>query len=249
MPQLYDRLGANYDDLRRPDRRIATRIRDALGDAESVVNVGAGAGSYEPEDRRVFAVEPSARMIAQRRRPCAGIVRAVGNALPFADGSFDAGLAVLTLHHWSDPLAGVIELLRVARRRVVILTWDPEFEGFWLTDYFPDILAIDAAIFPTLATFRDCFDCRIEDVAIPADCTDGFLGAYWKRPEAYLDERTRFAMSTFSKIDDEVVAAGLARLENDLRTGEWRRRYGNDADSTHLGYRLLVIEKPRPVTP
>ena len=138
---VYDEIGRSYTVTRRPDPRIARAIDTALGDARSVVNVGAGAGSYEPSHLRVTAVEPSPAMIRQRPSAAAPVVRAVAEHLPFADTSFDAALAVLTLHHWTDRAGGLAELARVARRRVVILTWDPSCRDlFWLTtEYFPAI--------------------------------------------------------------------------------------------------------------
>ena len=150
MAELYDTIGRGYRELRRPDPRIAAAILRALGHARSVVNVGAGAGSYEPADRKVIAVEPSMTMIRQRSRDAAPVVRGLANALPFRDESFDASLAILTVHHWSDRQKGLDELRRASRRRVVILTWDPSYQGFWLHDYFPEIWEIDRRIFPSL---------------------------------------------------------------------------------------------------
>jgi SAM-dependent methyltransferase len=242
IPQLYDEIGAGYADYRRPDPRIAAAIGLALDDADTVLNVGAGAGSYEPVNRRVVAVEPSLSMIRQRGPGSAPVVQAGATHLPFRDGAFDAALAVLTLHHWPDRARGLAELARVARRRVVMLTWDPAAPGFWLIDdYFPALAAIDRPIFPTLEEIRRAFD-RIEVRAlpIPHDCTDGFLGAYWRRPHAYLDQGVRGAMSTFTKLDS--VEPGLTRLRNDLEDGSWERRHGHllAASELDLGYRLVI---------
>ena len=166
-------------------------IIDALGPAASVVNVGAGAGSYEPADRRVVAVEPSREMIRQRPAGAAPVVQASATALPFAAGAFDAALAVLTVHHWPDRARGLAELRRVARDRVVILTWEPDAARFWLVeDYFPELVAIDRAIFPTRDELeRSLGPVELRPLPIPHDCVDGFLGAYWRRPHAYLDRR------------------------------------------------------------
>jgi SAM-dependent methyltransferase len=213
----------------------------ALGEAASVVNVGAGAGSYEPVDRPVVAVEPSTVMIRQRRSPVP-VVQASATALPFRAGAFAAALAVLTVHHWPDRVRGLAELARVARR-VVVLTWDPAFTGgFWLVDdYFPEIAAMDRPLFPSVEELRSSLGTlEILPLPIPHDCTDGFLGAYWRRPEAYLDPGVRGAISTFAKVPD--VGPGLDRLRADLAGGRWARRHGHLLDRTELdlGYRLVV---------
>ena len=248
MAQLYDTIGVGYRALRRPDPRIAAAIVNALGPAASVVNVGAGAGSYEPDDRRVVAVEPSREMIRQRPAGAAPVVQASATALPFRAEAFDAALAVLTVHHWPDRARGLAELCRVARDRVVILTWEPDAARFWLVeDYFPELVAIDRAIFPTPDEMRRTLGpIEVHPLPIPHDCTDGFLGAYWRRPQAYLDPAVRGAISTFSKLGD--VDPGLARLRNDLENGTWTRRHGpllarSDLD---LGYRLVVAQNPLP---
>lgn len=241
MVPLYDRIGHDYAARRKPDARICEAILRALGDAGSVVNVGAGAGAYEPTDRQVVAVEPSGAMIAQRGDGSAPVIQASATALPFRDGCFDAALAVLSVHHWPDRQLGLSELRRVARRRIVVLTWDRASPGFWLTDYFPEILDIDRLIFPASGDFeRTLGSVSVETVPIPHDCTDGFLGAYWRRPAAYLDERVRSAISTFSKLSG--VEPGLDRLSADLESGEWDRRYGEILMKTELdlGYRLIV---------
>ncbi len=247
MPQLYDKIGAGYNAHRSPDPRIGAAILHALGLARSVLNVGAGAGSYEPADRAVVAVEPSTAMIRQRPHGSAPVVQASATALPFRDGAFDAALAVLTVHHWPDRARGLAELQRVARQRVVILTWDPESTGFWLVaDYFPALVTIDREIFPRLEELRRILGpIDAHPLPIPHDCVDGFLGVYWRRPHAYLDPAVRGAISTFSKIGD--LEAGLARLRHDLEDGTWTRRHGHLAtrSALDLGYRLVVAQSPR----
>jgi SAM-dependent methyltransferase len=242
MPQLYDEIGRGYTDFRRPDPRIAAAVLSALGDAESVVNVGAGAGSYEPSDRAVVAVEPSLEMIRQRRAGSAPVVRGSATDLPFRDGAFAAALAILTVHHWPDRVRGLAELARVARRRVVIVTWDPAASGFWLVDdYFPRIGEVDRRILPPIAELAGVLgDVEVRPLMVPHDCTDGFLGAYWRRPHAYLDAGVRGAMSTFSMIGD--VGPGLARLRGDLADGTWERRHGHllRQNEIELGYRLVI---------
>ncbi len=197
MSALYDTIGLNYADLRKPDARIAQYINTALGSARSVVNVGAGAGSYEPEHREVTAVEPSAEMIRQRGSPQAAI-QASAEDLPFEDNSFDAAMAVLTIHHWTDQQRGVSEMQRVARERIVFLTYDPTFRGFWLADYFPALITLDEKQMPRMTDFEQWLgDIEVHPVPIPYDCSDGFLAGYWRRPAAYLDTRVRAAMSSF----------------------------------------------------
>jgi SAM-dependent methyltransferase len=243
VPELYDTIGRGYRELRRPDPRIAETIHRALGRARTVVNVGAGTGSYEPEDRGVVAVEPAMTMIGQRPLTGPPAVRATSAALPFRDDTFDASMAILTVHHWSEQRTGLEELRRVAREHVVILTWDPGSAGFWLTDYISDIPNIDRPMFPWVDDFEKALgSITVTDVPIPHDCTDGFLGAYWRRPEAYLDPRVRSAMSVFSKTPN--ADTGLERLRADLESGAWHDMYGHILSETSLdlGYRLIVAE-------
>ena len=241
MRVLYDTIGLNYSELRRPDPRIAARIAAALGEAQTVLNVGAGTGSYEPADRQMVAVEPSLEMIRQRAPGAAPAVRAAAENLPFADDSFDASMAILTLHHWADKAKGLAEMRRVTRGRIVLLTFDAEHRGGWLSDYLPELAALDDVQMPPMADYeRWLGPVRILPVPIPHDCTDGFLHAYWRRPRAYLDERIRSAISSVWKVGD--VGPGLRRLAEDLESGEWRRRYAHlvALDQLDLGYRLVV---------
>lgn len=243
MEALYDRIGRGYANIREPDERIAQVIWRALGDSGSVVNVGAGTGSYEPRDRHVVAVEPSMTMIAQRPTGSTPVVQANAVSLPFTNDSFDAGLAILTVHHWPDQPRGLAELRRVSRHRVVVVTWDPTSPGFWLTDYFPEVLDIDRPLFPAISDVeRALGPATVETIPIPHDCTDGFLGAYWRRPDAYLDERVRGAISTFSKLSD--IGPALDGLRTDLASGAWQRKYGGLLKRTQLdlGYRLIVAD-------
>lgn len=240
----YETLGIGYARMRRPDARIAARIRRALGDARSVVNVGAGAGSYEPSDLEVMAVEPSARMIAQRPADAAPARQGAAEALPLGDDSYDAAMAVLTLHHWSDWPRGLAQMRRVARRRLVLLTWDPEHYGFWLDDYLPAIAVVDRARCPTIRELRPHLGAhQVQTVPIPHDCTDGFLGAYWRRPAAYLDPDVRRSISVLTP-DLPGLEAGLRRLAAELDDGRWERRYGHlrAQEELDLGYRLIVAE-------
>jgi SAM-dependent methyltransferase len=244
MAEVYDAIGAGYRNYRRPDPRIAAAILAALDHAEPVVNVGAGTGSYEPSDRSVVAVEPSMTMIRQRRAGDALAVQGSATHLPFRDGAFAAALAVLTVHHWPDRGRGLDELARVAHDRVVIVTWDPATSGFWLVDeYFPEIVEIDRPIFPPIDQLRRTLGrVEIRALPVPHDCVDGFLGAYWRRPHAYLDAGVRSAISTFSKI--RILEPGLARLRRDLEDGTWEHRHADLRSRTELdlGYRLVVSQ-------
>jgi len=245
MSQLYDAIGVGYRDFRRPDPRLEAAVTRALNQAETVVNVGAGTGSYEPSDRSVVAVEPAMTMIRQRRPGSAPVVQASATELPFRDDGFAAALAILTVHHWPDQALGLDEMARVARRRVVVVTWDPSTSGFWLVDdYFPEIVEIDRPLFPSIEDFRKALGrVEVHPLPIPHDCVDGFLGAYWRRPHAYLDAGVRSAISTFEKLHD--MGRGLDRLRRDLEDGSWARRYGDllDQPEIDLGYRIVIAAK------
>jgi SAM-dependent methyltransferase len=239
-PKTYDRIGVGYASKRRSDVRLARQIHLALGDARSIVNVGAGAGSYEPADRTVVAVEPAVTMIRQRGALAAPAIQACAEALPLAPRSFDAAMAVLTIHHWRDWRAGLREMARVARERVILFTWDPDSVGFWMRDYFPVLLERDRQRFPAVRGIEEIIGpVCVVPVPIPHDCTDGFMGAYWRRPEAYLTPEVRRAISTLAVAD---LDSGLARLEADLASGEWRRKYERmlSLEELDLGYRLLI---------
>jgi SAM-dependent methyltransferase len=237
----YDRVGATYTATRRTEPRIAARLWAALGGARTVLNVGAGTGSYEPSDRVVVAVEPSPVMAAQRPPGAAPVVRAVAEDLPFHDGSFDAAMAVLSDHHWPDPIAGLREMARVARR-VVVFQWDPEaVDDSWLVrDYLPEFRSLGG--WPTLAERAAAIGARREPVPIPWDCADGFFHAFWRRPEAYLAEAVRRGSSVWSRLGPEVEARAVAALRADLESGAWQERNAAilDRDELDLGYRLLV---------
>jgi SAM-dependent methyltransferase len=243
--ERYDRIGAGYLRQRQPDPRIAKAIHDSLGDLDSLVNVGAGAGSYEPQDRFVVAVEPSITMIRQRPPGSAPAIRARAEALPFPDGSFDAALAVLTIHHWADWRAGLLELRRVSRERLVIFTWDPLADTSWLNDYFGHLISEDRKRFPSLMDLRSVLgEVNINAVPIPEDCIDGFMGAYWRQLWQYLDSDVRAAISSFASVESQMA---LARLEADLKSGTWSRKYEGKLphEELDLGYRLVTaINRP-----
>lgn len=241
-PPVYDRIGAGYARHRRPDPRLEAQIHAALGDARSVVNVGAGTGSYEPSDRAVVAVEPSAVMVAQRTPGSAPAVRAVAEALPFPDHAFDAALAVITVHHWADLDAGLAELVRVAPRTVV-LTFDPDVHfDYWLFDYLPDARLLASAGGPPVGVVAQRLGARVETVPVPADCVDGFNWAYWARPHAYLDPEVRACISAIAQLPDDAVEAGMARLAADLADGTWQAQHADLLGRPEIdgGFRLLV---------
>lgn len=239
---LYDRIGATYDVQRRPDPRLAAAIHAALGSARRIINVGAGTGNYEPVGRDVVAVEPSADMIARRPPGAAPAIQGVAGALPFGDASFDAGMAILTMHHWPDHEAGLAELRRVTRGPIVILTFDPAARP-WPIDYFPALAALDEAAMPPLDLFERCPGrARILPLPVPHDCTDGFLYAWWRRPAGYLDPHVRAGSSSFWRIDG--VDDGVARLAADLASGAWQQRLGHllTREALDVGYRLIVAD-------
>jgi SAM-dependent methyltransferase len=243
--QLYDTIGATYTVTRRTEPRIAERVWAALGDARTVLNVGAGTGSYEPSDRDVTAVEPSALMRAQRPAGAAPCVAATAESLPFEDQSFDAAMAFSTVHHWLDPIAGLREMRRVARR-VVVFTHDSSDTGwlrrFWLTrDYLPEVADLLVGR-PSLTELAGTIGARIEPVLIPWDCTDGFFEAYWRRPEAYLDDRVRRGISVFASVGPEAEQRAVRSLRDDLASGRWAERNRDlvALDAAELGLRLLV---------
>lgn len=241
MRASYDTIGVNYSDLRKPDTRIEAEIGNALGSARTVLNVGAGAGSYEPTDRSVTAIEPSIEMIRQRGASAAPVVQGFAEDLPFDDKSFDASMAILTVHHWADKEKGLKEMRRVTRGQVVVLTFDPSHRGFWLADYIPELVALDEGQMPRMTDYETWLGpVEIKSVLVPHDCTDGFLYAYWRRPAAYLDPKVRAAMSSFWAIGD--VSAALGKLESDLQSGTWDQRYAEllDRDAYDAGYRLVT---------
>lgn len=225
----YERHGQEYAVLRQTDPRIAAQVHAALGDSRTVLNVGAGAGSYEPSDRYVLAVEPSATMRAQRPVTATPAVDATAERLPFDDDSFDAGMAMVTIHQWSDVEQGLREMRRVSRGPVVILTVDaPALWKFWLADYFPEVIALDQTRFPTIervtgALARGSSDVRVEPVPVPVDCTDGFGEAFYGRPEAFLAPQVRAATSGFGLTDPVAVQRGVERLRADLASRAWDR--------------------------
>lgn len=241
MTALYDQIGLNYAQLRRPDPRIAAQIAAALGNRQRLLNVVAGAGNYEPTGRQITALEPSAEMIAQRQAQAHAIVQGHAENLPFADDSFDAVMASLTVHHWSDKPRAMAEIKRVCSGPKVFFTFDPAYRDHWLLEYFPGNISLDEGNFPAMSAYEGWFDAvTVQTVPIPHDCTDGFFFAYWRRPHHYLDPKARAAMSSFHKLGD--VSTALARLRDDLDTGVWAKRYGHllTEPSLDCGYRLVI---------
>jgi SAM-dependent methyltransferase len=244
----HDETGGKHTASRQADPRIATRIREALGDAQSVANVGAGMGAYEPLDRRVLPIEHSQRIIVKRAPGIARAIQGYPESLPLASGSVDAAMACLALHHWADWRIGVQELRRVARKRVVIFTYDHSYaERFWLLrDYLPKLGRLDSRRFPGIEQQRAATgeEVRVEPVPVPHDCVDSCLAAYWRRPSAYLDQRIRAGISTFSLPGAEGLLGGLQELAEDLQTSRWQERNRDILGRTELdlGYRLLVCE-------
>ena len=243
----YDRMGLGYGAIRRPDPRIAAQIEAALDDATSVLNVGAGTGSYEPTWRDVTAVEPSRTMIEQRPPEAAPVVEAFAESLPFEDDSFDAAMALITVHHWSDARAGLAEMVRVARRRVLVLTFTPTppVELWMARDYFPRILDFhEQVMLPIDELVAMLPGAAVEPVPIPSQCSDGFWLAIWDRPEMHLDPDVRRASSSWHHMAQDEIDDGLARLSADLESGRWDERNGPLRTQAELdvGLRLVRAE-------
>ena len=246
---VYDRIGGQYREGRREEPRIAAAILAALGSASPVLNVGAGAGSYEPPDRLVVAVEPSAVMIRQRPPGAAPAVRAQAEALPFGDKTFGAAMAVLTVHHWGDRARGLAEVRRVTDGPVVLFVCDPRRSAWWLHHYFPASRRLEQRRETPLDQLERLLGLPLEvtPVSIPAECADGFNGAYWRRPRAYLYPGVWRPMSALAQIPDADREEGMRRLRADLDSGEWHRQWGHllALDELDLGYRLVVTVPDR----
>jgi SAM-dependent methyltransferase len=245
----YDTIGETYSGTRREDPRLRERIHGALEAARSVVNVGAGAGSYEPRDRHVIAIEPSDVMASQRPPGLAPAIRASAGVLPLRDGAVDAAMAVLSLHHWdAEQEDGVRELRRVASGPVVIVTYDPRVSGrMWLiADYVPEVAELDDRIFPVPERIAEWLggEVRVERLPVPRDCSDWMLGSFWAHPERVLDPVARANTSGFARMDPAAVDRAVARLSRDLESGAWDARYGElrALAEYDVGLRLIVAE-------
>lgn len=248
----YEQHGTGYASVRRPDPRIEALVNTALGDTRTVLNIGAGAGSYEPTDRYVLAVEPSATMRAQRPHAAPPAIDAAAEQLPFDDNSFDATMAIMTIHQWSGVDQGLQEMRRVSRGRVLVLTVDaPALRDFWLTDYIPEVVAVEEARFPRLERVVNILaagssEVFVDVVAVPKDCTDGFGEAFYARPEAFLDATVRAFTSGLVLTDPGAVKRGLHLLEQDLASGAWDRKYGDlrTQDERQGALRLVIAQQP-----
>lgn len=244
----YGEIGQGYAGFRQPDPRIAAFIHAALGDAKTVLNIGAGAGPYEPTDRTVTAVEPSASMRAQRPAHLPRAIDAVAAKLPFEDKSFDAAMTTFSVHQWPDLSAGLREMRRVTRGPMAIISGDPAaLDRFWLAEYAPEVIATEARRYPPVSAFRDALDGEIEttNVPIPLDCTDGFNEAYYGRPEMLLDPAARKACSAWSFVGADTIARFARDLRRDLDNGSWDKKYGGlRTQRTFHGSLLLVVSRP-----
>lgn len=242
MSVNYDVLAPDYVNYRVPDVRIEAAIRKHIPHGVKVLNVGAGQGAYEPQDCDVTAIEPSLEMIARRAPTKAPAIHGFAENLPFDDNSFDIATAILTVHHWRDIRKGLGELRRVACGKVIILTWNGDYGDFWLPEYLPEIASIDTEVFPSIDSLSHILrgSTDVEVIDIPHDCTDGFMCAYWRRPEMYLDHAARQAISTFSRLGD--ISDGLGRLRSDIDSGHWYKNYEALVTRIKLdcGYRLVV---------
>jgi SAM-dependent methyltransferase len=246
---VYDTIGLDYITHRRPDPRWEALIHEQLGDGRIVVNVGAGTGNYEPagRDRAVMAIEPSSVMVDQRAAGAAPVVRASASALPLASGAADVALAILTVHHWDDWAAGLAELCRAAPRRVVLAIDFEVHSRFWfLKDYVPEVGETTRRLGPSSEEVAEAIGADVSlPLLVPRDMEDGVLGAYWCRPEAYLDPAVRANCSGLALADQAVVARGVAMLQADLDSGEWHRHHSDltELSTIDLGYRLVVAHE------
>lgn len=247
MQPIYDKIGRTYSTTRCTDPKIAAQLYAELEGATRIVNIGAGTGSYEPSDVDLVAVEPSAKMIAQRPSNGHPVKQASAEKLPFADNSFSHAMTVLSMHHWEDRALAFSEINRVTTEKFVALTWDPHSEPFWLTrDYFPKIHEMDSQIFPDLDELNQYFDAVImRPLLVPSDCQDGFFAAFWRRPEAYLSPEVRQSMSPFSKVEN--LEAGLQKLGEDLASREWPQKNHAilNAPALDVGYRVVTAKVRR----
>ncbi|NNE98165.1 MAG: class I SAM-dependent methyltransferase [Pyrinomonadaceae bacterium] len=238
---LYDEIGVSYSATRSTDPKIAKQLNSELKGATRIVNIGAGTGSYEPQNVELVAVEPSSTMISQRTFGSPRVVQAFAENLPFEDSSFSHAMTVLSMHHWENRAQAFSEINRVATEKFVAVTWDPEADPFWLTrDYFPEFYEMDRVSFPSLKELKKSFDkVKMSSLEIPSDCKDGFLASFWKRPEAYLSRQVRESISSFSMIKD--LSEGLLKLEDDLASGVWAKKNQAILSSSSLdvGYRLI----------
>lgn len=245
----YDKSGHTYSGHRQTDPRIAAHVNTALGDAKTILNVGAGGGSYEPDDRYVVAVEPSSVMREQRKaNNKVPAINAKADNLPFDDNAFDASMAMVTIHHWPDIAKGLKELRRVTKEQVIIMTFDPDaLEEFWNAQYFPELIAVEKARYPTIDFVRNALGGNTEviPVPIPLDCTDGFQEAFYGRPEAFLQKEVRLSQSAWGFLLPEAETKMVKTLEDDLLSGEWDRKYGQfRTQAFFTGALRLIVSKP-----
>lgn len=244
----YGEIGSSYGRFRQPEPIIAAQILEALGDARTVLNVGAGAGSYEPTDREVTAVEPSASMRAQRPSHLSVAINAVAEALPFEDDSFDASMATVTVHQWSNLEKGLSEMRRVTRGPVVLLVCDPALMAdYWLNNYIPEVRAIEASRFPPIQHIVEALGgpVEVQSVPVPLNCRDGFNEAYYGRPEALLGPEARLACSSWSLVSEVAVDRFVHHLSRDLANGRWDEKYGHLRSQPYFdGPLRLIIGTP-----
>ncbi len=256
MNNWYDEIGKGYSSLRVPDSRISAQIHHALfsdlkPDKDTLIaNIGAGTGAYEPDGCEIIAIEPSELMLREYKGSGLRIQGAAEN-IPLDTNAVDASMGILTLHHWRDWKQGLAEIIRISRSNITLLTHTPDLDDFWLLDYFPQIKEIDQRIFPKIDDISSEAEIRrwtlkSIPINIPGDCSDGFLGAYWKRPDAYFNDKVRRSISTFNLLDPLEVQEILDNLRADLQSGAWNRRYGDIKylDALDVGYRLLQIVPP-----
>jgi SAM-dependent methyltransferase len=245
----YNKSGQKYSGHRQTDPRIAEYVFKGLADAKTILNVGAGPGSYEPANKYVVAVEPSIIMRAQRiQNGKIPAINAKADNLPFDDNSFDASMAMITVHHWPDMNKGLKELRRVAKKQVLIMTFDPgELDNFWNVNYFPELIEVEKARYPTIEFIKNSLggNCEVIPIPIPLDCVDGFQEAFYGRPEAFLEKEVRLAQSAWGFLPEAVEEKSVQSLEDDLKSGEWDKKYGHFRTQSAFtcALRLIISNK------
>lgn len=245
----YDRFGQTYSGHRQTDPYIAACVHEALGEAKTILNLGAGAGSYEPDNRYVIALEPSEVMRAQRMAQ--GKVPALigkAGALPFDDQAFDASMAMITVHHWPDIAKGLLEMRRVTKHQVVIMTFDPDaLTEFWNVHYFPELIEVERSRYPKIADITNALGgtCEVKSVAVPLDCIDGFQEAFYGRPEAFLDKQVRMSQSAWGFLKAGEEERMVQALADELESGAWNKKYGHlRTQKSFTGALRLIIARP-----
>ncbi len=240
----YDTHDQGYAQQRRTDPRIAALIHKALGSSRTILNIGAGAGSYEPQDRYVLALEPSAAMRAQRPPHLSPAIHGIAENLPFDDQSIDASMAMITIHQWQSAEKGLAEMRRVTRGPILVLTFDGDaLDRFWLADYAPELITAERRRYPAIDFIQTHLGgkTQVQTIPIPIDCIDGFTEAYYARPEKFIDPTVRKSQSAWGFVDPQAQSRFVQTLAHDLNSGAWDKRYGQWRNKPYFEGSLRLI--------